>query len=329
MKSFGRRTVSLLLLVSFLVTTQAENSNPSTDKLVFDKVDTNHDGAIDRNEFSIIEQTSPSSNLLKENIFHRPGFLPAFVNGITMIIATELGDKTFWLAALMSMRYSRVAVFGGSIGALIVMTILSVGIGVAVPALLPKQYTHYAAAGLFAYFGIRLLHEAYNMDPTQTNEELVEAEEQLADKGFVVKEEKDEPESSSISSSLQGGATAPRMNENINGNSNNGSKNTIANTFTSLITKDWVILTQAFTITFLAEWGDRSQIATIAMAAAQDPFGVGFGGIIGHSLCTGLAVVGGRLLSARISERMVAYMGGALFIIFSLHSVIMGPDVDE
>ena len=31
------------------------------------------------------------------------------------------------------------------------------------------------------------------------------------------------------------------------------------------------ILTQSFTLTFLAEWGDRSQIATIAMAAAKDP----------------------------------------------------------
>ena len=32
--------------------------------------------------------------------------------------------------------------------------------------------------------------------------------------------------------------------------------------------RDWPILTQAFTITFLAEWGDRSQIATNPAVAA-------------------------------------------------------------
>eukprot|EP00966_Prymnesium_polylepis_P240586 5563778-Prymnesium_polylepis.1 len=38
------------------------------------------------------------------------------------------------------------------------------------------------------------------------------------------------------------------------------------------------IVLQAFTLTFVAEWGDRSQIATIAMAADQDLVGVTLGG---------------------------------------------------
>merc|ERR1711865_1172520 len=51
------------------------------------------------------------------------------------------------------------------------------------------------------------------------------------------------------------------------------------------------IFWQALTLTFLAEWGDRSQIATIALASAKDPFGVTVGGTLGHCLCTGLAVI--------------------------------------
>jgi putative Ca2+/H+ antiporter (TMEM165/GDT1 family) len=46
-------------------------------------------------------------------------------------------------------------------------------------------------------------------------------------------------------------------------------------------------------------------------------------------MCTGVAVVGGRLLAARISERVVAFSGGVLFLLFAMHSLVAGPEVDE
>ena len=87
----------------------------------------------------------------------------------------------------------------------------------------------------------------------------------------------------------------------------------------------FAVFTQALTLTFLAEWGDRSQIATIALAAAKDPYGVIAGGLLGHAFCTGLAVIGGRMLASKISERTVAIVGGCLFLVFSVHSFIFGP----
>ena len=38
------------------------------------------------------------------------------------------------------------AVFGGAVGALAVMTVLSAALGFALPSILPKTYTHYASA---------------------------------------------------------------------------------------------------------------------------------------------------------------------------------------
>ena len=72
--------------------------------------------------------------------------------------------------------------------------------------------------------------------------------------------------------------------------------------------------------------GDRSQIATIALAASKNPFGVVLGGLVGHAFCTGLAVIGGKMLAAKISERTVAIIGGILFLIFGVTSIFFGPD---
>ena len=47
------------------------------------------------------------------------------------------------------------------------------------PTLLSRTYTHYAAAGLFAYFGFKLLKEAREMTGSGDHEELRETEAEL------------------------------------------------------------------------------------------------------------------------------------------------------
>ncbi|XP_054090454.1 uncharacterized protein DDB_G0287625 isoform X2 [Zeugodacus cucurbitae] len=86
------------------------------------------------------------------------------------------------------------------------------------------------------------------------------------------------------------------------------------------------ILMQAFTMTFLAEWGDRSQLTTIILAASKNVYGVITGGIIGHSICTGLAVIGGRMVAAKISVRTVTIIGGIVFVGFAVYALIVKPD---
>lgn len=63
------------------------------------------------------------------------------------------------------------------------------------------------------------------------------------------------------------------------------------------------VVAQAFSMTFLAEWGDRSQLTTIILAARDNVYGVIVGGVLGHAFCTGLAVIGGRMIAQRISVR--------------------------
>ncbi len=86
------------------------------------------------------------------------------------------------------------------------------------------------------------------------------------------------------------------------------------------------VFLQALTMTFLAEWGDRSQLATIVLAAREDLSAVILAGLLGHFLCTGLAVLGGRMIAQKISVRTVTLVGGVVFIFFAATALFMDPD---
>lgn len=82
------------------------------------------------------------------------------------------------------------------------------------------------------------------------------------------------------------------------------------------------IILQAFSLTLITEWGDRTQFATIALAASKDAIGVTVGAILAHSICTAIAVIGGRMIAGRVSERLVTAIGGGLFIFFGIVAAI-------
>ncbi|CAM9115255.1 unnamed protein product [Chrysoparadoxa australica] len=232
-------------------------------------------------------------------------FWPAFTSSVGMIIATEIGDKTFFIAAVLAMQHPRLLVFGGAIAALAVMTVLSALLGYALPNVLSRQYTHYASAFLFLYFGAKMIKEGMDAKGSGPSEELAEVEEELLKK--------------------KGGeedVVVRKKAAHESGYGTNGDKEMESEKEKAPLTIFW----QGFTLTFLAEWGDRSQIATIALAAAKDLLGVTVGGVLGHSLCTGMAVLGGRMLAARISEKTVHLVGGGLFLLFGLHSLVFGMD---
>jgi Ca2+/H+ antiporter, TMEM165/GDT1 family len=269
---------------------------------LFDEMDSNHDGFLDRTEYQ--HGIDAFSAYLKENkgslgvswlsrleLSSFKGFWKALTSSIAVILATEIGDKTFFIAAVLSMKHDRLPVFVGAILALVVMTFLSTAMGMMLPQLIDKKYTHILGGILFLYFGCKLVYDSTQMDKDKHSEELEEVEEELLQQSS----KKDEEDLENPSSSRK--------------------------TYSKQSVTMYQVLLQSFTLTFLAEWGDRSQIATIALAAAKNPMGVMVGGCIGHSICTGLAVIGGRILASRISEKMVSQWGGIIFLVFGLHSI--------
>jgi len=245
-------------------------------------------------------------------------FLQAFFKSVAVIVVTELGDKTFFIAAVMPMRHPRLIVYVGALGALAAMTVLSAVIGYALPLLLPKIYTHYASIIMFTFFGLKLLQEArelYSQKEHKKNEELEEVEAEL---GVRASDNEEEHKMEDVEAGMTS-KSSPTIegSKSVTGEKKDNSKN-------GSMTK-FAVFVQSFTLTFFAEWGDRSQIATISLASVNDPIGVTIGSFLGHAACTGLAVIGGRLLATRISEKQVALAGGIVFLLFAAHSLYVGP----
>lgn len=82
------------------------------------------------------------------------------------------------------------------------------------------------------------------------------------------------------------------------------------------------LVLSTFALVFAAEWGDKSFLATIALAAASSPLGVTAGAVAGHGVATGIAVAGGGLLSRYFSESVLQYIGGSLFLVFAGSTVL-------
>ncbi|KAJ1656436.1 GCR1-dependent translation factor 1 [Dispira simplex] len=247
----------------------------------------------------------------------------AFVVSILMTIASEIGDKTFFIAVIMAMRHSRWVIFSASLLSLAAMTVLSALMGHVLPHLLPLSYVEMAAALLFFVFGGKMLHEGWSMDADHARKELEETNAEL--ESGKKTEEAIELEAGEFA--IGSGHDSPLHPRNGALGQTQPTKaedeyNSKAKPSTScralLETVVSPVFIQTAVIMFLAEWGDRSQLATIALAAAQDIFWVSLGTILGHALCTGLAVLGGHFLATQISVRSVTLSGGVLFLVFGL-----------
>jgi len=240
-----------------------------------------------------IKRSGAEDLALKGSLISDDKFIHGFLASLSVIIVSELGDKTFFIAAIMAMKNPRVTVFAGAITSLAIMHIMASFFGYAT-TVIPRVITYYLSSFLFALFGLKMLHEGYHMSPNEGQEEYEEVNEELR------KREEKEGKGDIESGGHRGEPTV-----------------------LAFVGK---IFIQSFTMTMLAEWGDRSQLATVILAAREDVYGVCVGGILGHALCTGLAVIGGRLIATRISVRTVTLIGGAVFILFALSALVMSPE---
>ena len=241
-----------------------------------------------------------------ESAIKNVGFIHAFFASISVILVSEIGDKTFFIAAIMSMKHPRLTVYSGAISALGLMTLLSALLGNILTQFIPRTYTYYASSFLFALFGLKMLREGYGMSHTDANEEYEEA-------------------SSTLRETEEKAENKHDKNLEIGGESSSGI-NTFYKYKNLCLKYVSTVFLQSFVLTFLAELGDRSQISTIILGARENMFGTVLGGTIGHAICTGAAVIGGRMVAQRISVKTVTLVGACVFLFFAFSAFFIDPE---
>ena len=92
----------------------------------------------------------------------------------------------------------------------------------------------------------------------------------------------------------------------------------------------WSVFGATFVAVFVAELGDKTQLAAFGLAASQRrPWAVFLAASLALVLASALAVLAGRLLSKHVDPRWLHYGGAALFLALGLFMLVRGPEVPE
>jgi len=283
------------------------------------------------------------------NVTRHRGILHGFSESISVILVSEIGDKTFFIAAILAMRNNKLTVFLAALSALFLMTVLSALLGWVVTTFIPREITYYTCTAIMFAFALKMLWEAWRMGEEELEETQKEVEQELAElddgqpqQGDSERGDADgrsEVSSGRENAGFEGPAISneqaavpqkqsPKSNEQgwMNNAIDRGCKEN--SWFGKRCLKVFKLFVNTFTLTFIAEWGDRSQLATIVLAGINDVVGVILGGCLGHAICTGGAVLAGALIARFISIRKITFLGALVFLGFAIASIFIDPNED-
>merc|ERR1712130_498685 len=289
--------------------------------------------------------------LLEElvNVTRHRGILHGFSESISVILVSEIGDKTFFIAAILAMRNNKLTVFLAALSALFLMTVLSALLGWVVTTFIPREITYYTCTAIMFAFALKMLWEAWRMGEGELEETQKEVEQELAEldneqpqQGDSERGDADGKSEVSIGRENAGFEGPAVINEQAATPQKESSKSSEPGWLNNAIDRgckenSWFgkkclkifkLFVNTFTLTFIAECGDRSQLATIVLAGINDVVGVILGGCLGHAICTGGAVLAGALIARFISIRKITFLGALVFLGFAIASIFIDPNED-
>lgn len=211
----------------------------------------------------------------------------ALAQSFCIVGVAEIFDKTWFVALVMAMMYNKLVVFCSASLALVLHTFIAAGLGWGISRFFHISTLHFCAATLYAVFAVLYGLEWYHADAE--SDVIAAGKEEAAEAVNVPDTEYGSLQNSKASKSKQ-----PRR--------------TLMQVFV-----------QCFLAVFIAEWGDRTQIAMIGQSASQAIVPVCLGSSLAFLALTASAVLVGMVLGEHtLSEKKICIVSTLSFAVFSV-----------
>lgn len=234
----------------------------------------------------------------------------------------------------MSLKYDKNIVFWGCYLALVAHTLIAVILGISINKLLPISVLHFAATALYTFFAFLYLKDWHYADPdadiieagkAEVGEELEDdddkaaaADTKNAEMGDVIGAQRDEIEEEPLKH-----AEGDPLDE-VESN-NRDAKAPVKRTKAPKTASK--IFCECLWVMFIAEWGDRTQIAMIGQHASQPLIPVCVGSLLAFFLLTVSAVMVGMCMDGmKLSEKKVHLVSSMSFFVFAALALWDGLD---
>jgi len=241
--------------------------------------------------------------------------IDVFCRSLVMVSVAELFDKTWFMGLILALRHDKFTVFCGSFTALVLHCIIAAGLGAAAAWAVPQGFLSWAAFSLFTLFTLLYAKEFFYSDPDgdviaagreEAEEEtssLLTTADTPAHAQFYAPVEKCHEDSPLETWSLYN--TTEPVTKRTEGSV------TSAKHLTAIFLKSCVAV-------FIAEWGDRTQIAMVGQHASLPLMPVFSGSVVAFFLLTASAVLAASLVEhMRLSERWVNGASALCFATFA------------
>jgi putative Ca2+/H+ antiporter (TMEM165/GDT1 family) len=258
-------------------------------------------------------------------------FWNSFLQSFSLILISELADNTLILCLIFSTKLSKLTILSIACLAMVLMNLLSIGIGYSMPFLFYGGLMDWIAIIFFSIFGVMLINDAANKE----NLPLIHRKDSFQYSRRGIEDRKDSKLSSEDLNILVDGSDhhTPLISDQVNHSREEEKKiNKALSSEDSKLDIDkkdihqrnkTLLIWTFFSSLAIGQCGSKSQLSTIIISSVYNIWGVILGTTIAHILCILLAVYAGSIIGKFVTERILTYIAGFLFMVFSFQLILI------